>query len=157
MAAPTANRKKTIGLPVYIVGALCLAGLGLLIYLERAPRPVYQDVPPSQEAKDYVRNLRLSDVTIEANKNFTGQLVVEVQGKIENAGTRSLQSVEIYCYFYDPYSQMIYRPRLPIVTKAMGGLKPGDTKSFRLPFDEIPATWNRSMPQMQIAGIKFDN
>lgn len=157
MAAPTGKRKKSIAMPVYIAGVLCLVGAAFAVYLERAPRPVYQDVPPSAEAKAYVRNLRLSDVTIEANKNFTGQLVVEVQGKIENAGERRLQMVEIYCYFYDPYSQVIYRPRLPIVTRAMGGLKPGDMKSFRLPFDEIPATWNRSMPQMQIAGIKFEN
>jgi hypothetical protein len=141
--------------PVYVAGALCLIGVAVFFYMERAPRPVVQDIPPSAEVKAYVKSLRLSDVTIQANQNFTGQTVVEVEGKIENAGDRPLGTVEIYCYFYDPYGKMIYRPRLAIITSQMGGLKPGEVKSFRLPFDEIPAVWNRSMPQMQIAGIKF--
>ena len=37
----------------------------------------------------------------------------------------------------------------------MGGLKPGETKSFRLPFDDLPQSWNQSMPQLVIAGVKF--
>ena len=36
-----------------------------------------------------------------------------------------------------------------------GGLKPGETKSFRLPFDDLPASWNQAMPQLVIAGVKF--
>jgi hypothetical protein len=157
VAALTAERKKTIPIAAYIVAAVCVAGIAFFTYLQRAPRPTYVDIPATKEAKDYVRNLRLSDVTIQANQNFTGQLVVEVEGKIENAGDRPIQSVELYCYFYNDAKQPIYRPRQAIVTNAMGGLKPGEMKSFRLPFDEIPEGWNRSMPQMQIAGIKFQN
>ena len=37
----------------------------------------------------------------------------------------------------------------------VGGLKPGETKSFRLPFDDLPASWNQAMPQLVIAGVKF--
>jgi hypothetical protein len=37
----------------------------------------------------------------------------------------------------------------------MGGLKPGETKSFRLPFDAVPAGWNQQMPNLVIAGIDF--
>jgi hypothetical protein len=36
-----------------------------------------------------------------------------------------------------------------------GGLKPGETKSFRLPFDDLPDSWNQAMPQLVIAGVKF--
>ena len=46
--------------------------------------------------------------------------------------------MEIYCVFYDPYGQLVLRKRVPIVSARMGGLKPGETKSFRLPFDELP-------------------
>jgi hypothetical protein len=37
----------------------------------------------------------------------------------------------------------------------MGGLKPAETKAFRLPFDNIPQGWNNQMPQLVIAGIVF--
>jgi hypothetical protein len=50
---------------------------------------------------------------------------------------------------------MVLRKRMPIVSDRMGSLKPGDTKSFRLPFDELPDSWNHAMPHLVIAGIKF--
>jgi hypothetical protein len=57
--------------------------------------------------------------------------------------------------FYDGYGQMVLRKRVPIVSTRMGGLKPGEVKSFRLPFDEIPSSWNQQMPQLVIAGVNF--
>jgi NAD(P)-dependent dehydrogenase (short-subunit alcohol dehydrogenase family) len=66
-----------------------------------------------------------------------------------------LKTVEINCVFYDPYVQVVLRERVPIVGKKMGGLAPGETKAFRLAFDNVPEGWNQAMPQMVIAGIDF--
>ena len=44
---------------------------------------------------------------------------------------------------------------MPIVSQKMGGLAPGEIKTFRLPFDNIPESWNQAMPQMVIARIDF--
>jgi hypothetical protein len=82
-------------------------------------------------------------------------VVVEINGKIGNSGDRNLNTVEIYCIFYDGYGQMVLRQRVPIVIERTGELKPGETKSFRLPFDDIPQSWNQAMPQLVIAGIRF--
>jgi len=109
----------------------------------------------TSEAKAYVRNLQLSDVTMKATANYMKQTVVEIEGKITNAGDRPIQVVEIYCQFYDTYRQLVLRERLPIVSTKMGGLKPGETKSFRLPFDDIPESWNQQVPQLVIAAVKF--
>jgi hypothetical protein len=43
-----------------------------------------------------------------------------------------------------------------IVRERTGGLNPGETKDFRLPFDSIPESWNQSMPQMVIAQVLFE-
>jgi len=48
------------------------------------------------------------------------------------------------------------RQRVAIVSSQMGGLKPGETKSFRLPFDNLPESWNQTMPQLVIAAVKFN-
>jgi len=37
----------------------------------------------------------------------------------------------------------------------MNLVKPGDSRSFRMPFDDIPESWNNQMPQLVIAGIQF--
>jgi hypothetical protein len=151
------KRESGIGLAVYIVAALCFSGAALFVYLQRTPRQAAKALPLSPEAKAYVSNLRLSDVSMKATQNYALQTLVEIEGKIGNAGERPLESVEIYCYFYDSYGQMVFRPRVAIVTARMGGLKPGETKSFRLAFDEIPQSWNQTMPQMVIAGAKFQS
>jgi hypothetical protein len=37
----------------------------------------------------------------------------------------------------------------------MGGLKPGESKPFRLPFDDIPESWNNEIPRLVIASVQF--
>jgi len=142
--------------PLYFVAAvvvlLAAAGWGYMRYLDRHSNG---DIPLTDEARAYARNLQLSDVEMKASENYFQQAVVEIEGKIANTGGRPLDTVEIYCVFRDPYGQLVLRRRLAIVSARMGGLKPGETKSFRLPFDDLPASWNQAMPQLVIAGVKF--
>ena len=151
-----ATQKESIP-PVAIVISLVLAlGIAGFVFLERAskqPPPAPQ--PLTTEAKAYVKNLRLGNVDMKAHESFLKQSVVEITGEIGNAGDRVLKSVDLYCVFYDPMGQVIMRQRVPIVGAQMGGLKPGDTKQFRLPFDTVPESWNNVMPQLVIAGITF--
>ena len=143
-----------VGLPVYIVAAVALIGGGVFYYLNRSTGPA-PELPLTPEARAYVKNLKLSDVGMQANESYFKQVVVEIEGRITNAGDRKLDTVEIYCVFSDSYGQLVLRKRVPIVGGRMGGLAPGETKSFRLPFDELPDSWNHAMPQLVIAGIKF--
>ena len=140
--------------PVVVIGIIVALGSVLFYYLQVSKQP-NANFPLTPEAKAYVRNLQLSDVNMKASESYFKQVVVEIEGKIANAGERNLTAVDIYCIFYDSYGQVVLRKRVPIVSQRMGGLKPGDTKSFRLPFDEIPESWNHTMPQLVIAGIKF--
>jgi hypothetical protein len=149
------ERRAVVGLPVYIVAAVALIGGAVFYYLNRSSGPA-PELPLTPEARAYVKNLKLSDVGMQANESYFKQVVVEIEGKITNAGDRKLDMVEIYCVFSDSYGQLVLRKRVPIVGGRMGGLAPGETKSFRLPFDELPESWNHVMPQLVIAGIKFN-
>ena len=139
----------------YVIGAVVLLGVGVWGYTQYADRHSNCDLPLTPEAKAYTRNLQLSDVEMKASENYFQQTVVEIGGKIANVGGRPLDTVEIYCVFRDTYGQLVLRRRLAIVSARMGGLKPGETKSFRLPFDDLPQSWNQAMPQLVIAGVKF--
>jgi len=125
--------------------------------LQYADTHAAKETPLSPEGKAYVHDghLPLSDVTMKATGNYVSQTLVEIEGKIGNTGDRAIETVEVYCIFSDGYGQMMFRPRVAIVSPRMGGLKPGESKAFRLPFDEIPDTWNQKMPQLVIASVKF--
>jgi hypothetical protein len=140
---------------LYAFGAMILLGGAFYGYTEWSARHAGEVLALTPEAKAYTRNLKLDGVTMQATASYIGQDVVEIEGKIANAGARPLDTVEIYCIFRDAYGQLVLRKRLPIVSPRMGGLKPGESKSFRLPFDELPESWNQAMPQLVIAGVKF--
>lgn len=139
----------------FIVGVLVVLGAGIWGYTQYASRRTTTSAVLTPEAKAYTRNLQLSEVEMKASENYFQQTVVEIDGKIANAGMRPLETVEIYCIFHDNYGQLVLRRRVPIVDPRMGGLKPGETKSFRLPFDDLPESWNQAMPQLVIAGVNF--
>ena len=124
---------------------------GLLWFVNR-PHSAATAVPLSADAKAYVQNLHLSDVTMKATESYVGQTVTEIEGKIANTGNRTVQHADVYCVFYNSYGEVILRERVPIVA---AGLKPGETRAFRLPFDDIPPGWNNQMPQLVIARIEF--
>ena len=133
-----------------LVIALALAG-GLLWFVNR-PKPVEATTPLSADAKAYVRNLQLTEVSMKATESYVKQMVTEIEGKITNSGTRTVQHADVYCVFYNSYGEVILRERVPLVVT---DLKPGQTRAFRLPFDDIPGGWNNQLPQLVIARIEF--
>jgi hypothetical protein len=137
--------------------ALILVGAAAFWYFQSTPASKAPLLELTPEARDYVRarNLQLSEVGIKATATYLRQMVVEIDGKITNTGPRPLEQVELVCVFYDSIGQVVLRQRVTIVSARAGGLKPNETKRFRLPFDELPESWNRETPQLVIAGIRF--
>lgn len=139
-----------------VIAVVLVVGAAGFWYLDRASKQPPPAPPPlTGEAKAYVRNLKLSGVDMSAHEDYFKQKIVEITGMIQNTGDRVLRVVEINCVFYDPYGQVVLRQRVPIVSEKAGGLAPGETKPFRLPFDSLPESWNNVMPQMVIARIDF--
>jgi hypothetical protein len=136
---------------VYVVAIAAVLAAGLLWFVNR-PQPAAANAPLSADAKSYVRNLQLTEVTMKATESYVNQMVTEIEGKITNSGSRTVQHADVYCVFYNSYGEVILRERAPIVVT---GLKPGETRAFRLPFDDIPGGWNNQMPQLVIARIEF--
>lgn len=159
-----AKKQATIPPAAIVIGAVLVVGLAGFFYLERAAnRPPAPPPPLTGPAKDYVKYLQfvsadgqaLESPRMQAHESYMKLSVVEITGNIRNVGDRVLELVEINCVFTDPYGQVLLRERVPIVSKKMGKLAPGETKSFRLAFDNVPEGWNQAMPQMVIARIDF--
>jgi hypothetical protein len=154
-----AGGRGTVSVPLVVILSLAIVGVLLVLALNsRWARHEPQNPVLTPEAKAYVHDgyLKLDDVQMNATESFAKQMLVEVTGKITNTGHRPLRLVEIYCVFHDPYGQVVLRQRLPIAAPRNGGLKPGETKPFRLPFDELPGSWNQTLPDLVIAQIAFE-
>ena len=163
-SAVPAKKQAAIPPVAIVIGAVLIAGLGGFLYLQRAAsRPAAPPPPLTGPARDYVKYLQcvsadgqsVESPQMQAHESYMKLSVVEITGNIRNAGNRVLEVVEINCVFTDPYGQVLLRERVPIVNKKMGKLAPGETKAFRLAFDNVPENWNQAMPQMVIARIDF--
>ena len=139
-----------------VIGLVLALGLGGFLYLDRkASQPPPAPPPLTGAARAYARYLKLSDVTMKAHESYLKQSVVEIEGNIQNVGDRIIKTVEITCVFYDAYGQVVLRERVPIVSTKIGAVAPDQIKPFRLPFDNVPESWNQMLPQLVMAGIEF--
>lgn len=146
------ERKNTL---LYIFAGLVILGVAAAAYLHYSPGSGGV-VPLTPEAKAYVHNLKMGPVEMKATDSYVNQTITEIEGTITNGGDRVIRSVDIYCYFYDAYGQLVLRERASIVKPARIPFQPNDTRNYRLAFDNIPASWNNHLPQLVIAQILFE-
>ncbi|MGH9671565.1 MAG: hypothetical protein ACRD44_00145, partial [Bryobacteraceae bacterium] len=114
MTPPTESR-RAFPMAAVIVLMVVAGGAGAFwLYLRQSAGP---PGPPglTPEAKSYVRSLKLGDVEIRKTESYLAHAIVEITGKITNAGERPLAQVELNCVFYDPYGQLVLRHRVAIV------------------------------------------
>ena len=140
-------------LPI-VAGVLVLGALaGFLFY---NPKPASLSAPVlTAEGKQYLSNLALSDVEMKAADSTLNVSLLEITGKIANKGTRPLQQVRVTCLFREPNLRVVKRERVTVIGLRTGTLEPGATKSFRLNFDDVPQSWNQTMPDLVIAELIF--
>lgn len=148
--------RKKLPFAYSLSGVLVAVALVATVPYLRKPRPeAPQSSPASPEARAYVSNLVLSDVSMKASENFMKQQVIEIEGKITNNGPRPVQFVEVYCLFRAVDGHEMYRERAPLMRAKTAPVNPKETRPFRLAFDSLPAGWNQAIPTLVIAQITF--
>lgn len=147
------QRKSTLPL---MLGAVLVTGsaIGLLVWSQARSAA---DEPPvlTDEARAYLPSLDLQDVEMAANEDALGQTLLEITGRVENLGDRTVSLVEINCVFRDVNGVEIERQRAHIVRQRDGALVPSASQPFRMPFDAVPEGWNQALPSLFIAQIRF--
>ena len=154
-----AKLRRRSGPPVGVIvaGLAVIAGLAGAYFLYQE----WQDQAPllpilTEEAKQYLPSLDLSNVEMTAEESFLKQTIVTIVGEITNKGDKTLRAVDVNCVFRDPYQRELSREQVRIVGRDRRPLEPGDSASFRIPFDNAPAGWNQMMPNLFIAQIVFE-
>lgn len=139
---------------VFGIGAVLV--MGIAAYLTFGPKPAPPPPPVmTEEAKQYLPNLDLADVHMQAAESFSEQRVIEILGNITNKGNRPVKQALVTCVFRDWGNQVVAQENDYIIGGVGGPLAPGATKPFRLAFDTIPQTWTQQLPTLVIREIKF--
>jgi hypothetical protein len=146
---------------VFGIGALLV--FGIVGWLTFAPKPAPPPEPVlTLEARQYLPNLQLENVHMQAAESFVNQRVIEILGDIVNHGDRTVKQALVTCRFYDWGGKEVARENAYIVGDTTGALAtagplaPGGTRPFRLAFDTIPDTWTQALPTLVIREIKFE-
>jgi hypothetical protein len=136
--------------------AAVLVAVSVWVYFTYGPKPK-PPAPPvlTAEAKAYLQYLPLSDVGMEAADAEIKISITTIKGKIKNMGNKTVSSILVTCVFHDVYGQIVKREVVTLAGSRTGPLTPQSIKSFEVNFDNIPDTWNQTMPDLVIAEIKF--
>lgn len=146
---------RPILIGIVIVGIV--VGILALIFRGEQKKPA---PPPA-----YAANLKFSDLKTSAAQNFVGATVSYLDGSITNTGDRTVIHAVAQVTFKDELGQTAQREELPIRVLRTGGpydeavdlnlspLAPGQSKTFRLTFENISAQWNHAYPDLQITQV----
>ena len=149
------SRLRPILIGVVIVGVV--VGVIVLTFRGEQKKPAE---PPA-----YAANLKFSDLKASAAQNFVGATVSYLDGTVTNTGDKTVIHAVVRVTFRDDMGQMAQREELPIHVLRTGGpydeavdlnmspLEPGQSKPFRLTFENISAQWNHAYPDMQITQV----
>ncbi|MGO9402523.1 MAG: hypothetical protein ACLPVW_03520 [Terriglobales bacterium] len=158
-ANPTTEPQESGFRPILIgiVMVGIVVGMVALIFRAEQKKPA---APPA-----YAANLKLSDLKTSAAQNFVGATVSYLDGSITNTGDKTVIHAVAQVTFKDDLGQTAQREELPIRVLRTGGpydeavdlnlspLAPGQSKPFRLTFENISGQWNHAYPDLQITEV----
>ena len=134
--------------------------IGLLVWLGSSKRSAPQTPNP------YAEQLQISNVKMAEAKNFVGGTVTYVDGKITNAGEKTVSGAVAEVIFRNSLGEIVQKEQIPIRVLVFQGpernildlrsapLKPGASADFRLTIEgSISADWNQGYPEVRIASV----
>ena len=158
-ANPTAEQQESSLRPILVGIVIVGIVVGVLALIFRAEQK--KPTPPPA----YAAYLKFSDLKTSAAQNFAGITVNYLDGTITNTGDKTVVHAMVQILFRDELGQMAQREELPIHILRTGGpydeavdlslspLAPGESKPFRLTFENISAQWNHAYPDLQITQV----
>jgi hypothetical protein len=144
-----------------ILGGVVLVAVivGLLVWFSRGAQKAPAPNP-------YADNFKFSDVKLAAAQNFVGGTVTYIEGKITNAGDKTVAGATVEAIFRNSLGQVVQRETLPVRVLVFQGpdrdvvdlrtapLKPGATADFRLSIEgTISTDWNQGYPEMRVVSV----
>ena len=152
---PEESKLRPILIGVFIVAVV----VGILALVFRTGEK--KATPPPA----YAAYLKFSDLKASGAQNFVGATVSYLDGTVTNSGDKTITHAVVQVTFKDDMGQTAQREELAMRVLRTGGpydeavdfsmspLEPGQSKPFRLTFENISAQWNHAYPDMQVTQV----
>ncbi|HTR24582.1 MAG TPA: hypothetical protein VMI10_11410 [Terriglobales bacterium] len=156
---PTMESRDSSFRPILIGLVIVVVVVGAIVFFFRS------DQKKPAEPSPYAANIKFSDLKASAAQNFAGATVNYLDGTIANNGNQTVIHAVVQVTFKDDMGQTAQKEEVPIHVLRTGGpydeavdlnispLQPGQTKPFRLTFEDISAQWNHAYPDMQVTQV----
>ncbi len=152
-------------MPLAVAAAVVVvAAAAAVLVLQRGPGSV-RVTPISAPLDAYAANLPLTGFQMSESTSFSGGKVTYLDGRIQNAGSRTVTGVTVQVLFRDFAREVtqnetqplkLIRTREPYIDVepvSAAPLKPGDSREFRLIFDRVSPDWDGAYPEVRIVGV----
>jgi hypothetical protein len=138
---------------ISLVIAASLAGVAWWMHV-KATRPVVRP-PLTNEARNYLPNLVLSDARMSAAETGIGSTQTYLDARVSNRGTRPVRELDVRLEFVDLLNQVVLQRTVHSITASEPPLEPGESRPIRVIFETMPAEWNQAPPAMTPVYVSF--
>jgi len=158
-ATPTTEPQESNLRPILAGLAIVAVVVAIIVFVFRA-----EQKPPAAPPA-YAASLKFSDLKTSAAENFVGATVSYLDGTITNTGNQTVVHAVVEVTFKDDMGQTAQREDIPIHVLRTGGpydeavdltmspLEPGQSKPFRLTFENISVQWNHAYPELRVTQV----
>jgi hypothetical protein len=157
--SPVSEEPKSNVLPILLGVVLVVVVVSTGAFLLRTDSKIANPPHP------YAANLKLSDMKMSAAENFIGSTVTYLDGKVTNAGGKTVSHAVVHVNFKDSLGQVAQAEDVPLHVLQTTGpyadavdlsilpLAPGQSRQFRLTFEHVTADWNHEYPELKVTDV----
>jgi hypothetical protein len=156
--------KSAISWVIWMFAGLgCLAVIAILLISEGKTKPA---VNLNQMPDAYAANLAISNILMSQASNLAGGKMTYIDGTIQNNGPATVTGVTVSVIFYndmgvqpqvETQAIQLIRAREPYIDTEpveAAPIKPGDSRDFRLIFEQVTDNWNQSTPEIKVLTVE---
>jgi hypothetical protein len=152
-------------LPWIIAGVVVLIAIGVLVALGHHAPPANPGGAGLAAADPYAASLPLTHVQMSQADTRVGGQTTYLDGQITNSGSKTVTAITVQVAFHGFTRQIaqketsplnLIRTREPYVDTqpvSAAPIAPGQTRDFRLIFDNLSQDWNQQYPEIRIIGV----
>jgi len=162
----TAREPRSVA-PWIIAGIIVLLILGIFLARSHHSAPANSAGAGPAQPDPYAANLALSNLQMSEASSVAGGKSIYLDGSIANHGNRTVSGITVQVAFHDFTGQFARNEAMPlnlirthqpyIDTQPVSAapIAPGETREFRLIFDNVPENWNQNYPDIRVIEVKF--
>lgn len=163
---PGAPKEPRAIFPWVIAGAVVLIVLAILLVTGRRPAPSNPGGAGLATPDPYARSLTLSNIKMSESGTLLGAKQTYIDGNITNNGDKTLTGITVQVAFHDATGQIGQKNTMPMVLirrrepsvdtvpVSAAPIAPGQTREFRLIFDQVTDSWNQQYPDIRVIAVE---